>query len=131
MSLTAAALEVHRLKLIALRADILADGDLAIEPVRADVVDAGSDEDGQPLVEMQQVIASNRNRTRTAVLARIDKALRRLAEAPDIFGQCSECEEPIGKRLNLLPYVELCLECQQGRDGSPRKGSRRGLTDFS
>ena len=39
-----------------------------------------------------------------------------------MFGRCTECEEPIPeKRLELMPYVELCVECQQATDG-PRAG---------
>ena len=36
-----------------------------------------------------------------------------------MFGLCIECEEPIpAKRLELMPYVELCVECQQATDGA-------------
>ena len=78
----------------------------------------GGDEDAQPLAEMSQTIASSRNRNRSAVLARVVAALARLDDEPDAFGLCVECEEPIAaKRLDLMPYVELCVECQQAKDG--------------
>ena len=123
--------DVDRLKekLLALKAEILAEGDLHIEPAAKDPTDV-TDEDAQPLAEMNQVIASKRNRARTEVLARVVRALERIERAPEEFGLCQECEEPIGKRLEAMPYVELCVECQQEKDGGPRTGRRRHLTDY-
>ena len=123
--------DVSRLKdkLLALKAEILAEGDLHIEPAAKDPTDV-TDEDAQPLAEMNQVIASKRNQARTQVLARVARALERMERAPDDFGLCSECEEPIGKRLEAMPYVELCVECQQEHDGGPKTGRRRHLTDY-
>jgi len=117
-------------RLLDLRAEILAEGDIAIEPVRKDDAGGGSDEDEQPLVEMSQVIASRRNRARTDVLARVNRALARIESDPEMFGLCVECEEPIGKRLVAMPYVEYCIECQQSSDESHRPGRRRHLLDF-
>ena len=123
-------IEGHRARLLALKAEILSEGDLSIEPVRKDATEVGGDEDEQPLAEMNQVIASKRNHARTQTLARILAALKRLDEAPDEFGLCVDCGDPIGKRHLALPYVETCVECQGERDGKPRGGSRRHLTDF-
>ncbi len=110
-------------KLTALRTEIVGGGDVPIDQT-------GADEDAQPLTEMSQVIASTRNSERTAVLARVVGALKRLEETPEDFGLCAECGDPIGRRLEAMPYVECCVECQQERDGSPRRGRRRHLTDF-
>src|SRR5215216_5008765 len=126
---TAADRDRLRDKLIALKAEILSEGDLAIEPVRKEPTEV-SDEDEQPLAEMQQVIASKRNRARTDALSRVLAALKRLDEAPDDFGLCSECGDPIGRRLEALPYVELCVECQAEKDGAVRGQRRRHLTDY-
>jgi DnaK suppressor protein len=120
----------HRARLLALRAEILSQGDVTIEPSRTDPAAVGGDEGEQALSEMSQVIASRRNRVRTGDLGRIQAALRRLDENPDEFGLCRECGEPIGKRLELLPFVELCVECQQAHDGSPKGPGRRHLRDF-
>ena len=128
--MTVAQLAKHKLRLMALRAEILAEGDIELEPVRTEVSDLGGDEDEQPLAEMNQAIASKRNRDRTAVLNRVQRALSRLELDSTSFGLCTECAEPIGKRLDLLPYVELCLECQQERDGAVKTGPRRSLRDF-
>src|SRR3954467_6987017 len=65
------ALARHRKRLLELKAEILNEGDLPIEPGRTDPAAVGSDEDEQPLAEMSQTIASTRNRTRAAVLARV------------------------------------------------------------
>lgn len=128
--MTPAARDRHRKRLLELKAEILAGGDFEIEPGR-DATAVGSDEDAQPLAEMSQTIASSRNRNRSAVLARVVAALARLDDEPDAFGLCVECEEPIAtKRLDLMPYVELCVECQQAKDGQRRPGGRRHLRDF-
>lgn len=125
-----ARLQRLRDKLLELRATLLREGDIEIEPGRSDAAAVGTDEDAQPLTEMNQTIASSRNRERAAVMARVNAALARIDEAPDSYGLCSECEEPIGaKRLELMPYVELCVECQQERD-APRGGTRKSLTDY-
>jgi len=127
----AGALKRYRDKLLAMRADILNEGDIEIEPGRKDPAAVGSDEDEQPLVEMSQAIASSRNRTRAAVLARVSAALARLEGEPETFGLCTECDEPITeKRLQLMPYVDLCVECQQAADGPRKTGSRKHLRDF-
>jgi RNA polymerase-binding transcription factor DksA len=117
-------------RLLALRAEILAEGDVAIEPVRKDDTRVGSEEDEQPLVEMSQVIASKRNRERTESLKRVNRALARIESEPEMFGLCRECEEPIGKRLLAVPYAEFCVECQQSSDGGPKLCRRRHLLDF-
>ena len=128
--MTPAARARFRQKLLDLKTELLDEGDIAIEPGRVDAAAVGTDEDAQPLAEMSQTIASSRNRERTVILRQVTIALRRLEDQPDAFGLCVECEEPIStKRLELRPYVELCVECQQARD-APRGGARKGLTDF-
>ena len=125
-----AALKRYRQKLLDLKAEIVAGGDIEIEPGRKDPAAVGNDEDAQPLTEMSQAIASSRNRARADVLGRVVAALTRLDDDPEMFGLCTECEEPIpDKRLDLMPYVELCVECQQATDG-PRRTGRRHLRDF-
>ena len=127
----ATAVDRHRKRLLELKAEILAEGDVEIEPGRQDAASVGSDEDAQPLAEMSQAIASSRNRNRSGVLARVVAALARLDAEPESFGLCTECEEPIpAKRLDLMPYVELCVECQQAKDGGRSTGGHRHLRDF-
>lgn len=114
-----------RVKLLAIRSEILSEGDVAIEPARKDTTDLVGDQDADPLTEMNQVIASKRNRSRTDVLTRVMSALKRLEDSPGEFGACGDCGDPIGRRLEAMPYVELCLECQDTLDGKPTKGGRR------
>jgi DnaK suppressor protein len=121
----------HRKTLERLRATIVGAGPARIEPNRRDPATTGvADEDAQALSEMLQVLASKRNEGRAALLRQIDRALAKLAEAPEDFGLCEACEEDIApKRLALVPYATLCVACQAKRD--PRLGgSRKKLTDF-
>jgi DnaK suppressor protein len=117
--------------LLALKEQILREGAVRIEPNRRDHTAVGMNEDEQPLNEMNQAIASSRNRARAAELDQIDAALQRLADSPEDFGLCRECEEPIEpRRLELMPYVELCIECQRKQDGPRQPSTRRKLTDY-
>jgi DnaK suppressor protein len=121
----------HRKTLERLRAAIVDAGPARIEPNRRDPATTGvADEDAQALSEMLQVLASKRNEGRAALLRQIDRALAKLADAPEDFGLCEACEEEIApKRLALVPYATLCVACQAKRD--PRLGgSRKKLTDF-
>jgi DnaK suppressor protein len=121
----------HKKRLLALKAELLAEGDNPIEPAEDTGVISKPDEDAQPLVEMNQVIASSRNRTRAQILERITAALARLEAQPESFGACGECGENIApKRLQLMPYVELCVECQQARDQPQGPAGRRHLRDY-
>src|SRR5512145_699850 len=101
-----------------LRSQLLSTGPARIEPNRTDPVSTGvSDEDAQALSEMMQVLASQRNRGQAELVAKIDRALRKLIDAPEDYGLCEECEEAIApKRLALLPYAAYCPACQSKRD---------------
>jgi DnaK suppressor protein len=121
----------HRQRLLRLRAELLRAGPARIEPNRRDPATAGvADEDAQALSEMLQVLASKRNEGRAALVRQIDRALAKLADAPEEFGLCEDCEEEIGPgRLALVPWATLCVACQAKRD--PKLGgSRKKLTDF-
>lgn len=46
------------------------------------------------------------------VLQKIEQALKRIEDKS--FGSCIECEKSIPQvRLNAIPYVETCLQCQE------------------
>ncbi len=114
-----------------LRDALVQSGPARIEPNRKDPTTVGiADEDEQALSEMLQTLASQQNRKQAEVLGRIEHALRKIDLHPDEFGLCEECEEEIAeKRLQLMPYVTLCAECQTARD--PHRGqTRKGLTDY-
>jgi len=113
------------------REQLLRSGPAKIEPNRTDPVATGvADEDAQALSEMLQVLASQRNKGQADLLARIDRALRKLGDDPDEYGLCEECEEPIApKRLTLMPYALLCTACQAAREPK-RTPTRRKLNDL-
>jgi DnaK suppressor protein len=114
-----------------LRAALVATGAAKIEPNRTDAATTGvADEDAQALSEMLQVLASQRNRGQAELVARIDRALRKLDAAPEDFGRCEDCEEDIDpRRLAVMPYATRCPACQARTE--PRLGgTRRKLTDY-
>lgn len=125
-----------RAVLLQRRAELLAEGHVPVEFGQADQGEAAlkPDDDAAPLAEMTQVIASGRNRARTAALAAIDDALRRLAADPEEFGVCEACDEPIAApRLVLVPTATLCAACQNEDEQAMRTrggNRRRHLTDY-
>jgi len=123
--------EAFRAALVALRDETVAAGPQKIEPNRKDAAQVGvADEDEQALGEMMQTLASKRNEQQARLLAQIARALRKLADSPDDYGLCEDCEEEIpDKRLKLMSHVALCAECQAKRD--PHRGrSRKSITDY-
>ncbi len=131
MGLTAAQKKTLRRALGALVSEVSAKRPRRIAPNRTDETRVGGDEDEQPLNEMFQAIASDRNRASGDVLGRAQRALEKLQEAPDEAGTCEECGEDIPwGRLKAMPYAELCVGCQGKRDGPQRSPTRRGVTDF-
>jgi len=126
-----AEIAAFRDRLLALRAELIAAGDVPFQSLRDDAV-SKVDEDAAPLTEMNQVIASRRNRERVASLNRISDALHRISDDPESFGLCESCDEAIpAGRLLLLPHVRLCAECQAEEESEVSAGrSRRHLTDY-
>ena len=131
MGLTAAQKKTLRRALEALLSDVSSRGTQRIAPNRTDEARIGGDEDEQPLNEMLQAIASDRNRASGDVLGRAQRALDRLDAAPDEAGHCDECGEDIPwGRLKAMPFAELCVACQGKRDAPHHGPTRRGPTDF-
>lgn len=118
-------------KLTELRQETAGLGTASVKADKTGLAHEILDEDAQPLSEMGQVIASNRNRNRAASLARIDAALARLQNHPDEYGLCQECEAEIpAGRLELLPFAEFCAKCQALKDEVSKPTRRRHLTDY-
>ena len=120
-------------KLLLLRRDALVrEGDVELHAEAADDDTARKpDEDAAPLAEMQQVIASNRNRARARELEQIGEALARIEDDPDDIGLCAECGDAIpDRRLELMPWVRLCISCQELRERDASTGSRKHVTDY-
>ena len=130
MALTAAQKRTLRRALQALASEVSAKT-RRIDPNRTDETKVGGDEDEQPLNEMLQAIASDRNRASGDAMGRVQRALDKLDHAPEDAGACEDCGEDIPwGRLKAMPYAELCVTCQTKRDGPQRGPTRRGLTDF-
>jgi len=131
MGLTAAQKKTLRRALQALVSQVSSKAPRRIDPNRTDETKVGGDEDEQPLNEMLQAIASDRNRASGDLLGRAQRALEKLDSTPTDAGTCEECGEDIPwGRLKAMPYAELCVGCQGKRDGPQRGPTRRGLTDF-
>jgi len=125
--------EIQRLRarLESERDELRAEGDFEIETEAVGETVDKVDEDVAPHAEMNQVIASNRNRARTNRLREIEDALRRLVEDPEAFGACEACDEPIPeRRLALMPWVRLCIECQEEQETDGTPAGRRHITDY-
>jgi DnaK suppressor protein len=124
-------LKALRAALLARRTELVAEGDVPVPMQRLDAV-SKPDEDETPLTEMNQVIASNRNRARTAALQAIDDALVRMSRDPDSFGVCETCDEQIPeRRLVLVPQATQCAACQAEEEARNKGGkARKHLTDY-
>jgi DnaK suppressor protein len=69
-------------------------------------------------------LAVDRINRNAQLLSQIAQALRRI-EAGD-YGRCLECDDPIPiGRLSALPWVALCLSCQQAEERLHGSGAYR------
>jgi DnaK suppressor protein len=115
-----------------LEKELTKKGSVRATPNRGSAEEVGGDEDEQPLNEMMQAIASNRNRNLDGVLVRVRAALQKLKDTPDDFGLCEDCGDQIGSgRLKAMPYAEMCVVCQGKRDGPRVPATRKHLLDFN
>lgn len=120
-----------RQSLLDTRTRLLAEGAIAVRRASDDVVASAADEDEAPHHEMDQAIASSRNKERAARLAQVEDALARLADDPESYGLCEACEEPIAAgRLVAMPFARLCVDCQASRDANPHGRGRKKVTDY-
>jgi DnaK suppressor protein len=130
-AMSPAKLRSFKKALTALREELLGKGPKRIEPNRKGEAEVGGDEDEQPLNEMLQSIASNRNRNHAVLLARIAKALQKIEHEPEEYGLCEDCgDELLEARLKAMPFAELCLECQLRKDGPKGPQTRRSPFDY-
>lgn len=56
-------------------------------------------------------------------LARIEKAQQR--SQAGIYGACETCGQPMWERLQVMPYAELCLDCQTRKETGPKFRTHR------
>jgi DnaK suppressor protein len=120
-----------RARLDALEADVVGAGAVNVRAEELGAVPSAADEDEAPFREMDQSIASARNKARGEQLGRIADARRRLEEDPEGFGLCDQCGEEIPpRRLALLPFVRRCVDCQGEEDDRKARATRKKVTDY-
>ena len=128
--LTAQDLDELRQHLLARRDALIQEGDVLIEPNRKDPSQI-PDEDEQPLNEMEQIIASKRNRLRAQELEGITRALTMIELQPEDYGECEECGEAIALgRLKIMPWTTRCVRCLQRRESLHKSTRRRHALDY-
>lgn len=112
-------IEQYRERLLALRRDLsggvaqLKEEGLALgtDGTQDSADDASNSHSRQLLLGL-----SERDRD---VLRQVDEALDRIDDGS--FGECGECGDPIGTaRLDILPYVGLCVECKANQERQSR-----------
>jgi len=129
--MTPAEIDRVRRRLTELRAEVEGAGAVSVRAEDIGPVPSAADEDEAPFREMDQSIASSRNRVRAEQLLRIADAERRLDEDPDSFGLCAKCEEEIPpRRLELLPFVRYCVSCQSAAESKSAKPVRKKVMDY-
>jgi len=73
--------------------------------------DLADDADALSLAERNRGLIANSQR----ILRQVNHALERLEKGT--YGICERCGRPIApKRLEALPYVSLCIECQAAEE---------------
>ena len=123
-------LAFFRTMLVHLRDGLNEAGPHRLDPNRVDST-GRRDDDHQPLNEMNQAIASSRNRARSADLSKIKAAIERLDREPEDFGLCLECDEPIPeKRLKLMPFAQYCVRCLSAQEDDRGGHRRKSLRDY-
>ena len=120
-----------RARLDALEHELLDAGAVNVRAEEAGPIASAADEDEAPYREMDQSIASSRNRARAEQLARIADARQRLADDPEAFALCEVCEDEIPeRRLELLPFTRRCVACQSAKDAQKARPVRKKVTDY-
>lgn len=114
--MSAAEVERFRQRLLARRAELMADTDSAADA--ANIVELDQTRVGR-LSRMdalqQQAMSQENQRRRTLELTRIVQALRRIKD--DEYGYCVECGEEIAEnRLAVDPAAPLCIGCASERE---------------
>lgn len=78
--------------------------------------------DSTQLAADREVAVQNLNRE-SSLSRQLRSAIERLDEGS--YGVCLQCEEEIApKRLNAIPWAELCIHCQENAD---RAGTAESL----
>jgi RNA polymerase-binding transcription factor DksA len=101
------------------RAELLGQLELSPEEHPEPTATTGQGETEHVSSEVEQRVQAVLDAAAVARLAELDDALRRLDEGT--YGSCERCGKPIAvARLEALPHVRLCLDCQREEDAQAR-----------
>ena len=85
-------------------------------PEHAQQLDPAPELDEQAAMNHLQYLQGLDEQIRWEVYDAARHALERLNRRS--FGRCEDCGRPLGaKRLAAMPWAELCVQCQQQREG--------------
>jgi RNA polymerase-binding transcription factor len=85
--------------------------------LRAAQTDYGKDEGDRANTSLAREIDLAQKSRDRALLALVDAALKRISDGT--FGNCLNCGQEINtKRLEAIPWVRLCITCQELIDGA-------------
>ncbi len=84
---------------------------------RAIVVETSAEQCEQDVLAAQRDMAVQSLSRRTRLLRDVNAALARIREGS--YGECLECDGPIGeRRLRAVPQARHCIACQERMEGS-------------
>lgn len=79
------------------------------------LVETALDDGDWSIIDLSEDINFKRLGTHRENLAKIDEALRKLAEGT--YGICEDCGEEIPReRLEVMPFAILCRDCQEKKE---------------
>ncbi len=99
------------------------------ETLPAEMADV-KDSEEQSVHDFVQDVEMALMEMKSATLAKIDEALRRLEDGT--YGVCTDCGTEIAApRLKALPFADLCRPCQEQEEEKRVHNDNRALKDFS
>ncbi|MGH7441138.1 MAG: TraR/DksA family transcriptional regulator [bacterium] len=112
--------EPYRRMLLELKAKLIRDvrvnQEASNEGVDGDVLDLAD----QASDSYDRDVANSLSETERGRLSAVEHALQRVDDGN--YGLCKSCSKAIPlARLRVLPFAQLCVPCQQGEEGTPRR----------
>jgi len=92
------------------------------------VIERVADAADESVLASQRDLAVDTLNRETAVARQVDKALERIEAGT--YGLCARCGDTISsRRLEALPWAELCIACQDAVDGMGRAKTHSRFSD--
>ncbi|HLA76093.1 MAG TPA: TraR/DksA family transcriptional regulator [Vicinamibacteria bacterium] len=99
------------------------------ETLPAEVAEV-KDAEEQSVHDFVQAVEVALMEMKSATLAKIDEAVRRLEDGS--YGVCTECGTEISEaRLKALPFAALCRPCQEREEESKIRNDSRAIREFA